>query len=434
MNIKKLRSVVASSLIHGVKINDNSDFFCESCQYGKAHCLKFNKINAQPRKWKTGEFIHTDLCGPFSESSIGGALFYLLFIDEATDYRTVYFIKHKSDVFEKLKEYERKIRNKYGYSIKALRADNGGEYVNESVKSYLNKFGITMENTAPYTPEQNGKAERENRTIVECARTMLHAKNLPKKLWAEAVNTAVYILNRTSVKAGKDITPYEAWHQRKPELSHTRIFGSDAYVHINKQFRRKLDKKAKKLILVGYQAESQNYRLWDSTTDKIVISRDVVFNESDGQAKKENSKPVTQAWPVWNETDAEEINNNVAEDEEEVVAIDSSEESEVEVESARHTHLEGAHTTPNRQLRNRASIHPPKRYELNYAQYNIPETFQEAVNGNNSGKWKRAGSSQAKQNLDACAQRRICIRALGARAQGPHKIRAPTNTLPTIKK
>lgn len=196
------------------------------------------------------------MCGPFSETSIGGARYYLLFLNEATDYRTVYFIKHKSDVLENLKEYNNKIKNKCGYNIKVLRADNGKKYANYQVKDYLKKCGIVMESIASYTPEQNEKAERENRAIVESARTMLQVKGLPIKLWAEAINTATYILNHTSIKIGKKSTPFEAWHKKKSELSHIRIFGSDAYVHTNKQFRQKMNRKSKKLILVGYQAES----------------------------------------------------------------------------------------------------------------------------------------------------------------------------------
>jgi len=106
---------------------------------------------------------------------------------------------------------------------------------------------------------------------VESARTMLHAKKLPLFLWAEAVNTAIYILNRTSSRINSGTTPYEMWMGKKPTLSHVRIFGSEAYVYIDKQFRKKFDPKAKKMILVGYQAESTNYRLYDPISKKIVV-------------------------------------------------------------------------------------------------------------------------------------------------------------------
>lgn len=110
---------------------------------------------------------------------------------------------------------------------------------------------------------------------------MLRAKDLPKTLWAEAVNTAVYVLNRTTHSSRSGIkTAYEAWTGRKPELSHVRVFGSTAYAHVPKQFRKKLDDKAKKLLLVGYQDESSNYRLYDPEKKTIIVSRDVTFNET----------------------------------------------------------------------------------------------------------------------------------------------------------
>lgn len=398
MDTKRLRQAVNGELIHDVEIKGNTDFFCESCQYGKAHRLKFNKSKEQAKAWKAGEFIHTDLCGPFSEMSIGGARFYLLLIDEATDYRTVYFLKHKSDVFEHLKEFGNKIRNLFGHSMKVLRADNGREYVNESVMRYLKSHGIQMENTAPHTPEQNGKAERENRTVVESARTMLHAKEMPLKLWAEAVNTAVYILNRASAKSGKEKTPYESWYHKRPDLSHIRIFGSEAYAHINKQFRRKLDKKANKLILVGYQADSSNYRLWDSKTGKIIISRDVTFNECSGQNQDESSNSTTQIWPIKREEN--EVDKDGIEAQEDVTVNNSSENSDTDQEQAERAENERLQVNPKRQLRDRASLHPPKRYELNYVQFDIPDSFQEAVTGHDSHNWKRA----IKDELDAHAK------------------------------
>ena len=110
---------------------------------------------------------------------------------------------------------------------------------------------------------------------------MIRAKDLPKTLWAEAVSTAVYVLNRTMHSSRKGIkTAYEEWTGREPELSHVKVFGPMAYAHVPKQFRKKLDDKAKKLILVGYQDESTNYRFYDPVKKTIVVSCDVVFKET----------------------------------------------------------------------------------------------------------------------------------------------------------
>lgn len=169
--------------------------------------------------------------------------------------------------------------NKFGHSPKTLRTDNGLEYSSREMRKYVASRGITLEYTA-YTSEQNGRSERNIRTIVESARTLLHSKNLPMTRWAEAVNTAVYLLNRMTYSRTRGTTPFEIWMGKVPELSYLRIFGSEVFMHIPKQFRKKLNPKSKKMILVGYQGDSANYRLYDPVTKRISVTRDVVFNET----------------------------------------------------------------------------------------------------------------------------------------------------------
>ncbi|KAG7197213.1 hypothetical protein KM043_000130 [Ampulex compressa] len=147
MNTGIIKNVFTNEAVKGVKLTNKKDFFCEACQYGKAHRLTYNtSAYANEKHWTPGELVHTDVCGPFSETSIGGARYYLLFIDEATDYRKMYFIRHKSDVCEKLKEFDRLVNNKYGHNIKTLRTDNGREYVNTEVQQYAKRQGIKIEN------------------------------------------------------------------------------------------------------------------------------------------------------------------------------------------------------------------------------------------------------------------------------------------------
>lgn len=279
---RAIRELAKKGLVKGVSMSDKVDFFCEACQLGKAHRLPFKEC-VEKVSTKPGEKIHTDVCGPMSVESLGGARYFLTFKDDATGFRHVYFIKHKSDVFDRFKEFAQLIKNKFEKSIKVLRSDNGREFCNAKMDEYLAANGIKKENTAPYTPEQNGKAERDNRTIVESARTMLHSKNLPTFLWAEPINTAVYVLNR-SASSGKIATPYELWVGKKPSLEYLRIFGSEAYVHVPKEFRRKLDVRAKLRVFVGYQDDSANYRVYDADTKKISVSRNVTFHEKTGKS------------------------------------------------------------------------------------------------------------------------------------------------------
>jgi hypothetical protein len=144
----------------------------------------------------------------------------------------------------------------------------------------MKKMGIRHETSVPQTPQQNGVAERQMRTIVEMARSMLHGANLSTELWAEASNAAVYILNRVySSTALEEKTPYEMWYGKKPNLAHVRIFGSTVYSHVPKKERGKFDPTGRKCVLVGYCETQKAFRLWDPSARKVRISRDVLFDE-----------------------------------------------------------------------------------------------------------------------------------------------------------
>ena len=147
---------------------------------------------------------------------------------------------------------------------------------------YLTSKGIKHQLTIAYCPEQNGVAERMNRTLMESARAMMSHANLPNNFWAEAVATAVYLTcsNRSESSALKeDMTSYERWYGRKPNVGYLRVFGCIAYSHIPDSQRRELDKKARKYRFAGYCKDSKGYRLFDKETRKVVKRRDVVFNE-----------------------------------------------------------------------------------------------------------------------------------------------------------
>ena len=141
--------------------------------------------------------------------------------------------------------------------------------------------------TVPKTPEQNGVAERMNRTLVESVRSMLIDAKLPQRFWA--LSTAVYLKNRSPTKAVKDVTPYEAWRKEKPKVEHLRVFGWDAYAHVPKDERHKLDSKAKKCIFLGYGQGTKGYRLYDPQRRKVFYSRDVKFNETKREIETEST-------------------------------------------------------------------------------------------------------------------------------------------------
>jgi len=173
----------------------------------------------------------------------------------------------------------------------------------------------------PYTPEQNGLAERTNRTLIEKARCMLFDAKLENELWAEAINTAVYIINYSPSRGLKNQTPEELWTGNKPNLEHLRIFGSKAMVHVPKQKRQKLDPKSIECVMVGYCNATKGYRLFNKTTKDIIISRDIIFLEDQSTDQTKIDKPANFNHFLI-DLDPVEISENIENQ-------DSSEEGEV---------------------------------------------------------------------------------------------------------
>ena len=271
-NVRKLAKMVA-----GMKIKLRTSVgVCEACLEGK----QTRQPSHQPatRAKEPLELIHSDLCGPIDPTTHGGATYYLLFTDDFTRMTHIYPLKRKTSaaILAKFKEYRPEVEKQSGKLIKRLRTDGGGEY-EKWMEAHLKGSGIIHETTAPYSPDQNGVAERANRTIMERVKAIIGEFKLDKRLWMELAETVVYLKNRSPTKAVAT-TPYELWYGEKPDLSHLRIIGSTAYVHIPKEKRVKLDTHSHKGIMIGYGGTNQ-YKIWDLTRKDIVISRDVVFVE-----------------------------------------------------------------------------------------------------------------------------------------------------------
>lgn len=260
-----------------IDFDGKRDFFCEACMYGKHHRLPFSR--SSNRAGKVGELVHTDVCGPMQEKSIGGARYFVLFKDDFSSFRKVYFLKKKSEVCRKIEQYFSLLKS-VNSTVTVMRSDNGLEFVNIDVGKLLEEHGTRHQRSVSYTPQQNGRAEREMRTIVEAARSMIHAKHLPIKFWAEAVNTAVYVLNCSGPSHVANKTPFELFYNKKPSIDHLRVFGSEVFVHVPKDKRRKWNKKAKKGIFIGYCDDTKGYRVWITEERKIEVSRDIVFREN----------------------------------------------------------------------------------------------------------------------------------------------------------
>ena len=230
---KGLRILHRDGMVEGMS-NFSLDFdFCENCVYGKQNRVSFP--SGAKRANKILELVHSDVFGPVSVPSLGKSVYYVSFIDDFSRNTWIYFLRKKSEVFDKFKEFKALVENQTEKKIKVLRTDNGGEFCSKEFEEFCKKCGIARQKTTPYTPQQNGVAERMNKTLMERARSMLSGVGLGHEFWAEAVDTACYLVNRSPSSTLEDKTPQEVWTGKKPSLSHLRVFGCDAYVHVAKE-------------------------------------------------------------------------------------------------------------------------------------------------------------------------------------------------------
>ncbi|GJY68640.1 retrovirus-related pol polyprotein from transposon TNT 1-94, partial [Tanacetum coccineum] len=278
LHFSGLKELTRKGMVHGLPNLAYDGRFCESCIFGKQTRSSFPRKATYEAKGLL-ELIHSDLCGPFSPVSFGNKRYFITFIDDFTRKCWVYFLEQKSEALETFKKFKAMVEKTTGQYIKALRSDRGGEYVSTPFTKFCEEEGIKRFLTAPYSPQQNGIAERKNRTIMNMVRSMLKSKNMPKEFWAEAVQCAVYIQNRCPHVKLVDKTPQESWSGVKPTISHFKVFGSVAYAHIPDQTRKKLDDKSKMYVFIGYDERTKAFRLYDPLEKKVTISRDVYVNE-----------------------------------------------------------------------------------------------------------------------------------------------------------
>lgn len=221
LNIQSLTNL-KKGMIHGIHFDKNIIDDCEECVKGKAHRKSFP--HSESMSTNMLELIHTGLCGPMEVQSIGGSRYLLTFIDDKSKKCFTYFLSKKSEVPKYFLDFKRMAETQTGEKIKIVRSDGGGEYINNVMDNICKEHGIIHQSSLPYTLEQNGTAERFNRSLVERARCMLMNAKLPKTFWAEALNTSAYILNR-SPHRGLSKCPEDLWSGKKPTASHMRIFG-----------------------------------------------------------------------------------------------------------------------------------------------------------------------------------------------------------------
>lgn len=190
-------------------VTKDFDGLCEGCYKGKQHVANFPRTNQQRKTNGVLKLVHSDVMGPMRNKSSGGSKYVLLFVDDYSRYVVGYFLESKSEVTTIFAEYKAMVENQWNAKLKCIRSDNGTELVNEKFDGTCKESGIVHQLSAPYSPQQNGFAERMNRTVMEMARSIMQYKGVEKHWWAEAINTVIYTINRITSSRNSDVTPYE---------------------------------------------------------------------------------------------------------------------------------------------------------------------------------------------------------------------------------
>ena len=193
------------------------------------------------------------------EHSFSGRCF--VFCLECSGFRVIECIKNKPNTLAAFQRFVAHIKRETGNTVKIVRSDQSIEYMNVVFTKYLQEQAIRQKLIAPYTPEQNGAAERDNRTIMEAVQGMLLASNIEIQFWIEAVHIIVYTLNRIATHTMEGRTPFELWYREKPSIAHMRIFGTTTSVYVPKPLRKKLGPKSQKGIFMEYYITSKAYRV-----------------------------------------------------------------------------------------------------------------------------------------------------------------------------
>ncbi|KAJ9564851.1 hypothetical protein OSB04_000817 [Centaurea solstitialis] len=316
---------------------------CESCLSGKMTKEPFNKDNE--RASNLLEIVHTDVCGPFSHEARGGYRYFITFTDDFSRYGYVYLMRHKSESFEKFREYQNEVQNQLDRKIKFLRSDRGGKYLSQEFGNHLIECGIVSQLTPPYTPQMNGVSERRNRTLLDMVRSMMCHSTLPVSFWGHALETAAHILNRAPTKS-VERTPYELW-------------------------KEKLKPKSDKCFFVGYPKTTVGYYFYNPEENKVFVARNGKFLEEKFLSSRKTREDV------------------------DLQVVDEENTTPIVEPEIQHENVE-----PQSEPIEEVQTQDLRRSNRDGGDLNEPISYGEAVSGSESEQWQEAMKAEMQSMYD----------------------------------
>ena len=433
VNPAGIKQMIDQNVVKGAKISPGTFDVktCTGCVLGKGHRDSFPK-SSESRSSRVLELVHSDIVGPLETPSIGGSRYFITFIDDFSKWTVIFTMRKKSEALECFKKYHNQAEIHAGqklkkfkihtysmtkslpndlsdiFKLKTLRSDNGGEYISTAFSDYLDDHGIQHQLSVPYTPQQNGVAERMNRTLMNHTRSILLSKNVNKEFWAEALSTAVYIRNRVTTRSlPLNVTPYHLWNGEAPNISHLRIFGAKCWYVIPKSKVKKLDARSREAMMVGYALNSKGYKLWDADKGKFIISRDVTFDESIASPKSESLKPKISSDSEY-DTDTDKSDDEVSQHKDSSSTSEEEEKSDDLDTTSNETHEKSDHIIPHLRRSTRIKRQPHRFEPGNVNMYakrqisdnnaialiahdpDVPKSYKEAISPDLVHLWKTA--------------------------------------------
>ncbi|GKA77762.1 ribonuclease H-like domain-containing protein, partial [Tanacetum coccineum] len=291
VNFKNLNRLVKGNLVRGLpsKLFQN-DHTCVACQKGKQHkaSCKAKLVSSISHPL---QLLHMDLFGPTYVRSLNQKTYCLVITDDFIRFSWTFFLRTKDETSAILKDFIRQIENQLNQKVKTIRCDNGTEFKNRDMIEFCGLKGIKREYSNARTPQQNGVAERKNKTLIKAARTMLADSFLPNTFWAEAVRTACYVLNRVLVTKPHNKTPNELLTGKKPIISYIRPFGCHVTILNTIDHLGKFVGKSDEGFLVGYSLQSKAFRVYNLETRRVEENLHITILE--------NKPNVAGKGPTW---------------------------------------------------------------------------------------------------------------------------------------
>ncbi|MBW0535465.1 hypothetical protein O181_075180 [Austropuccinia psidii MF-1] len=374
---------------------------CETCMLGKSTLLPFSssfeKVD-QPL-----ECVHVDLVGPITPESISGFRYFLTIVDQFTSFKTVRFLKTKSEAFNEFLEWKTHAENLHSLKIKKLVSDKGGEFENKSFSKLATSCGFVHVFAPTSTPEHNGFAERANRTILDKARCLLLTSNLPRSYWAEAVNTASFLSNLVPTPSRDNLSPFSLWSSKPSRIKRLRTFGCKAFILIHKNKREwKLSPTSEEGILLGFVNDNSAYKILRLRDKAVIITRHALFVEDKFPSLDNTSDaPTCSRWVELGQEEDDTFFDCQDVETEETVDCDTVNETSLPVEQCQ---------TPENSASRRIKVIGPRHPTLiqgdvdaqNILPYSrrpktfiasstdVPTSYSKAISGSESSLWIEA--------------------------------------------